>query len=78
MCLCFVHIPDIKPTPLKLVTHCETHIEAKSWNVGMLSDGKDFIMSIVVNIGYCNEIVDKGRGQAEYLSVHLSVKVSAS
>ena len=26
----------------------------------MLSDGKDFIMSLVVSMGYCIEVVDKG------------------
>ena len=26
----------------------------------MLSDGKDFILSLVVSMGYCIEVVDKG------------------
>ena len=30
----------------------------------MLSDGKDFIMSLVVSMGYCIEVVGKG-GQGE-------------
>ena len=29
-------------------------------NIGMRSDGKDFIISIVVSIGYCLEVEDKG------------------
>ena len=36
----------------------------------MFSDGKDFVMSIVVSMGYCLKVVDKG-GQGVWMSISL-------